>query len=380
MTLINDHMPPELFADSEAKLKVSRSIISYNELTAGDVGQAQIENCFRQLGCGAALIKLEGRDADLYNRFYLAQWQLGTRLYSDSPARAASVDARFRAMDMPVRQLMLQCGVGVARGRASGCLTWRQPDLETFSLTSPLSGSVGRPLAANRQEFHPSVEWLIERGGRGALQRDEDPIYAPVASYNATGSAKTIGRIAADEVRLLEIYREWSACGPMAKQGHGNKLNGDIYYGAFRGRTHIDSGGTMTVLLGPGELRDENGIAANETTISRDLGGNLIVAPLGEKHFVSLPYRLPCGSPYVVVFFEQYCGTGRTGHPVNKAEPYSISSERAIADRQHRRLTAIDTGALGWQPTIHGVRRISNESFSRGQAVIHVTITDHDLA
>ncbi|HVQ85439.1 MAG TPA: hypothetical protein VMS84_11950 [Mycobacterium sp.] len=53
------------------------------------------------------------------------------------------------------------------------------------------------------------------------------------------------------------------------------------------------------------------------------------------------------GSPYVVGFFEDY--------------------------------DELNTTALGWAATVHGVRRIEDTGFSRGQAVVHVHMTEGDL-
>ncbi len=226
---------------------------------------------------------------------------------------------------------------------------------------APLSGAIGRPLAANRQEFHPSVEWLLEQEEAECLRKDENPSYAIVARFGGHTGSGIVGRAQADEVRLLALYREWKSASPEERRGHGSKHNGDVYYGAFRGRTHVDSGTTMTVLFGPGELRDRRGFPVARTTKSRELGGTLMVASPGEETFTSLPYRLPCGSPYVVVFFEDYDEL-RPTRPTPTGEEF-----------------AINTNALGWAATVHGVRRIEDTGFSRGQAVVHVLITEGDL-
>jgi len=102
---------------------------------------------------------------------------------------------------------------------------------------------VGRPLAANRQEFHPCVDWLIEQEKAGRLQRDENPALEVVAFVNGeTGAERILGRAQADEAQLLALYREWRSAGPEERRGHGNKYNGNVYYGAFRGHTHLDCG------------------------------------------------------------------------------------------------------------------------------------------
>jgi hypothetical protein len=215
-------------------------------------------------------------------------------------------------------------------------------------------------LAANRQEFHPSVAWLRTQEVAGKLRRDENPTYEIVARFEDSG-LEIRGRTQADELRLMELYREWEAAGPDERRGHGNKYNGDVYYGAFRGRTHLDCGGTMTVLFGPGELRDGDGLPAAESVHSRELGGVLLTASPGEQRFTSLPYRLPGGAPYVVVFFEEYQSPPPTPSPAAPARP-------------------VDADALGWRATVHGVSRIEDPQFSRGQAVVHLVVTDRDLA
>jgi hypothetical protein len=110
----------------------------------------------------------------------------------------------------------------------------------------------------------------------------------------------------------------------------------------------------MTVLFGPGDVRDRDGFPVPGTAKSRELGGTLMVASPGEEALTSLPYRLACGSPYVVVFFERH-------HERWLTSPTPTGQD-----------SAINTSALGWAATVHGVRRIEDTSFSRGQAVVHV--------
>jgi hypothetical protein len=316
----------------------------------------------------------------MHDRFYRLQWQLCTRVFDNDPARKETTVASFEALDLPVRQLLLRCGVGVARIRKelANPIPLPQPDAMKFLLSAPLSAAFGRPLAANRQEFHPSVDWLIEQEEKGCLRKDESPRYAVVANF---GDHRGImGRVQADEARLLALYREWKYSSPQEQRSHGSKYNGDVYYGAFRGHTHIDSGGTMTVLFGAGDLRNRDGFAIGATTKSRELGGTLMVASPGEEKFVSLPYRLPCGSPYVVAFFEKFdersLPTARTSI-VEEAD--GSGNQKSVVGRRPFRKAAINTNALGWAATVHGVRRIENEGFSRGQTVVHILLTEDDL-
>lgn len=360
--MLADQLSPVLAADREMLRKVEQSTVSLISLVEGPVRADRIERAFSSEGCGAVLIKLDGPHNALYERFYRLQWQLGTRAFANDVDKE-TVAATFAALDLPVQQLLCRCGVGVARTRKG--LTNPMPpspvDVKKFTRTTgaPLIGAIGRPLAANRQEFHPSVEWLLEQEGAGCLRTDENPSYGVVAYSGDRAGLGIMGQSKADEVQLLASYREWKSGNPEKRRGHGDKYNGQVYYGAYRGRTHLDSGGTMTVLFGPGELLDRRGIPVAGTTKSRELGGTLLVASPGEETFTSLPYRLPCGSPYVVVFFENYDGL----------RPPTPTGEES----------AINTNGLGWAATVHGVQRIESTGFSRGQAVVHVLITERDL-
>ncbi len=378
-----DYLSPELVDDGEALRKVEQSTISLTRLVEGRVRPDQIARAFSPLGCGAALIKLDAIGATLYEDFYRLQWQLCTRALENDATLKETAIANFAALDRPVRQLLLCCGLGVARTRkARGSpVALPQLELEKFCLGAPLSATLGRPLAADRQEFHPSVEWLIEQDETGSLGRDETPSYAVVADLGDHAGGKIMGRTQADETRLLALYREWKDSTPEERCGHGHKYNGDVYYGAFRGHTHIDGGATMTVLFGAGDLRDRDGFAVDGTVSSRELGGTLMVASPGEEQMVALPYRLPCGAPYVVVFFENFVKPSRPAAltPTVRESDCSDEQKTAVA-RQLRRHAAVDTNSLGWASTVHGVRRIANEGFSRGQTVVHVIVTEDDLA
>jgi hypothetical protein len=380
-----DYLSPQLVADTESMRKVEQSTISLTSLVEGRVRPDQIERAFSSQGCGAVLIKLDAHCGAMYDRFYRLQWQLCTRVLDNNSKYKETAVASFAALDMPVRQLVLRCGVGVARIRKGlmSPVPLPQPDVDTFLLSTPLSAALGRPLAANRQEFHPSVDWLIEQEEKGCLRRDETPSYAVVADFSDHWGLRVMGRAQADEARLLALYREWKYSNREERCSHGNKYNGDVYYGAFRGHTHIDSGGTMTVLFGAGDLRDRDGFAVDGTIKSGELGGTLMVASPGEEKFVSLPYRLPCGSPYVVVFFENFDKPSPPTPPtsiVEESDGSGSGNQKAAVARQLRRQAAINTNALGWAATVHGVRRIENEGFSRGQAVVHVLMTEDDLA
>jgi hypothetical protein len=209
---------------------------------------------------------------------------------------------------------------------------------------------LGRPLALNRHEFHPCAEWLLRQGAAGTLHTDQNPTMATVG-FDRTGNA-IVGRWQPDETRLLSLYREWEASDPASRLGHGEKFNGDVYYGAFRGRTHVDAGSTLVSLFGAGEVIDFRGVPAGKQQSSRLLGGTLMVATPAEDNFTALPYRLPNSSPFVVVFFEE-----------------------AAKETRNSQSTSLD---LGLPPTVHGVRRIEDKQYSRGQAVVHLKInSDH---
>lgn len=362
--MLTDHSSPVLAADDQMVRKVEQSTVSLVSLVEGQARAEQIERAFSPEGCGAILIKLDGPYSAMYEQFYRLQWQLGTRAF-DNDVDKETAAAKFAALDLPVQRLLCRCGVSVARTRKGlTSTTQRSPvDVNTLLRTNaaPLTGAVGRPLAANRQEFHPSVEWLLEQEEAVSLRKDENPSYEIVAHSGDHAESEIMGRSQADEVRLLALYREWKSASPEERRGHGNKYNGDVYYGAFRGRTHVDSGGTMTVLFGAGDLRDRYGFPAHGTTKSRELGGTLMVASPGEETFTSLPYRLLCGSPYVVVFFEHY-----------DKLPLTLPASTGLE-------LAINTEALGWAATVHGVRRIEDTGFSRGQTVVHVLLPEGDL-
>jgi hypothetical protein len=358
--MLTDQLSPVLAADGEMLRKVKQSTVSLVSLVDGRVRSERIDRAFSYEGCGAVLIELDRPCSALYERFYRLQWQLGTRTFANDVDKQTAA-AKFAALDLPVQQLLCRCGVGVARARKGHTNPMPPSPVDVTKLLctngAPLTGAVGRPLAANRQEFHPSVEWLVEQEQAGSLREDENPSYTIVA-HDQAGSA-IMGRTHADEVRLLALYREWQSASPEDRRGDGNKRNGDVYYGAFRGRTHVDSGTTMTVLFGPGDLRDRRGFPVARMTKSRELGGTLMVASPGQDTFTSLPYCLPGGSRYVVVFFERH----------DELRPPTATGEEF----------AINTNAIGWAPTVHGVRRIEDTGFSRGQAVVHLRVTEGDL-
>lgn len=381
--LIADHLPPALLADDEMMRKVDHSTISLASLLKGEVRPDQIERALSCEGCGAVLIKLDQYYSAVYERFYRLQWQLGHRVFENDTGNKETAAPDFAALDTPVRELLCRCGVAVARTRKGimSPMVWR-PSMEVKRLlgtnAATLSVAIGRPLAANRKEFHPSVDWLLEQEEKGCLQKDENPSYRVVAQSSDAGR-RIVGRSQADETRLLALYREWKLANPREQQGHGNKHNGDVYYGAFRGRTHVDCGSTMSVLFGAGDVRDGDGFPVDGATRSQELGGTLMVASPGEKKFTSLPYRLPCGTPYVVVFFEEFYQRARTTPPASIGEEAeNRGSQEVTAARRHRR-QAINTNALGWAATVHGVRRIENTGFSRGQTIVHVHMTEEDI-
>lgn len=381
--LMTEYLPPALLTDGEMMRKVDHSTISLAGLLKGQVRPDQSERALSFEGCGAVLIKLDEYYSAIYERFYRLQWQLGQRVFENDADAKEAADADFAALDMPVRQLLCRCGVAVARARRGLTSPMLQTSVDVERLLgngAALRTAVGRPLAANRKEFHPSVDWLLEQEAKGCLQKDENPSYEFVAYSRDHVEGKIMGRTQADETRLLALYREWKLASPSEQQGHGNKHNGDVYYGAFRGRTHVDCGSTMSVLFGAGDLRDLDGFPLDGSTKSQELGGTLMVASPGEKKFTSLPYRLPCGSPYVVVFFEEFDQPRPTPSASIGEEAANRGSRKATAARQHRRQAALDTNALGWAATAHGVRRIENTGFSRGQTIVHVHMTGQDLS
>ena len=381
----SDHLRPALVTADDAALKVRRSTVFLSDLLAGRVARKTIELAFSRHGCGAVLVRLDERGSDAYETFYRLQWQLGTRAFGNDHAVEGAA-GRFDAFDSPVRRLLCECALAVARARIG---VTRPTSVSLVELTKllrtgarSLSVAVGRPLAANRKEFHPSVHWLIEQEKTGGLRKDEDPAIDVVAVVNDRGRPSQIfGRVRADEAQLLALYREWAAASPEERCGHGGKHNGNVYYGAYRGHTHLDSGSTMTVLYGPGELRDRAGSAPDVAVNSADLGGTLIVAAPGEDRFTPLPYRLPCGSPFVVVFFEQVRETPMSSlGPTPPGEmPDNGGFNRGQVCSMDRGPTGINTNAMGWAATVHGVRRIENPAVSRGQTVMHMLLTHSDL-
>ncbi|MDQ1637072.1 MAG: hypothetical protein QOF62_411 [Pyrinomonadaceae bacterium] len=381
--LMADYLPPVLVADGEMMRKVDHSTVLLGSLLKGEVRPDQIERALSFEGCGAVLIKLNQYYSSIYEQFYRLQWQLGHRVFdNDTDNKTAAAD--FSALDTPVRELLCRCGVAVARTRKGLTSPTIAPsvDFKRFLGTNgtTLSVAIGRPLAANRKEFHPSVDWLLKQEEKGCLQKDENPSYAVLAQSGDGAGRRISGRSEADETRLLALYREWKLASPMEQKGHGNKLNGDVYYGAFRGCTHVDCGSTMSVLFGAGDLRDRDGFPVDGTTKSQGLGGTLMVASPEEKNFTALPYRLPCGSTYVVVFFEEFDQRARPAPPaLIGREAANSGSQEANAAGRHRKPVAINTCALGWAATVHGVRRIEDTGFSRGQTIVHVRMTEEDV-
>jgi hypothetical protein len=345
---------PRAHTFDEARRRIDNSIISLRSLLSGAVAPEHIEAAFSDHGCGAVLIELNKQWNATYNRYYFLQWRLGHRDFKNDQDRSRVIK-QFNTLDLPLRLLLCSCAVAVARSRSgtAGQTKILEDDLARFGCDSPLKFNTGRPLAANRSEFHPSVDWLIEQERFRTIQKDRDPAFA-VVGYAFDGSA-IVGRSQADEARLLTLYREWKDSTAEGQRSDGNKFNGDIYYGAFRGRMHVDCGKTMTALFGPGELRDRSGNAPG-LDAGRNLGGTLMVGVKGEQEVTQLPLRLPNGSAYVVVFFE-------------KPSRVPLAS-RALVNR-------ID---FGWEPTLHGVQRILDTGFSRGQAVLHVGLLRDDLA
>lgn len=376
-----DHSPPILVTNDEAARKVAQSTVSLSDLVLGHAAPAQIELALSRQGCGAVLVRLDGLNSNIYDTFYRLQSQLGRRAFN-SATDANDAAARFAALDLHVRQLLCKCAIGIARARMGreGPTSLSLENLTKLA-ACPLSAAVGRPLAANRQEFHPCVDWLIEQEKAAYLQRDENPVLGVVAvlSDHKGGTAQILGRTRADEVQLLALYSEWRSASPEEQRGHGNKNNGNVYYGAFRGHTHVDGGSTMTVLFGPGEVRDRRGYPAEGGTNFCQYGGTLIVAAPAEERFTALPYRLPCGSPYVVAFFNGIFEEPTRVESRGLLEGADGANDRVGARAQHATV-GINTDALGWAATIHGVSRIEDTQFSRGQAVVHLRLTEVDLA
>jgi hypothetical protein len=379
-----DHSAPVLLSEDEAAAKVANSTIPLPDLVLGNIAADAIELAFSPLGCGAVLVRLDEVNCDLYNTFYRLQWQLCSRA-SDCNAKASDAAADFAALDLRVRLLLCQCAVSITRARLglAGATSLTLNYLNHLA-PSPLNAALGRPLFANRHEFHPSVDWLLERASSGQLQREEHPEVEVIADTSDNESRiEILGRVRADEAQLLELYQEWKSADPAERRSHGNKYNGNIYYGAFRGRTHLDGGSTMTILLGPGEVRDSLGWPAWDGSDSCKYGGNLIVKALTEEKFTGLPYRLRCGSPYVVAFFNETDGVfprPRSGTSYAGRGGANGAASKVGAGAEHQRAVGIDTIALGWSPTVHGVRRIEDTRFSRGQTVVSLRLTYADLA
>ena len=181
--MLTDVFSPMLATDGEMQRKVEQSTVSLVDLVAGKVCAEQIERAFSCEGCGAVLIKLDEPHSAIYEEFYGLQWQLGTRAF-DNDVDKETATAMFAALDLPVQLLLCRCGISVARTRKG--LTNRMPPspVDAKKLlrnhAARLTGAVGRPLAGNRQEFHPSVEWLLEQEEAGSLWNDDNPSYGIV--------------------------------------------------------------------------------------------------------------------------------------------------------------------------------------------------------
>lgn len=349
-----EEMQPDVLEDNIALRRVLNSTVLLSDLLARKVLASSIESCFAtNQGCGAVLVALDDEKArDLYSSFYELQWQCGNRVFKSMAARdkARSELAQLAAS---VKKLLTSCGLEVSRAR---CGKGKKCDLKVGPLIShqarQLASRIGRPLVSNRYEFHPSVDFLLKQELLGALQ-SEGNIKEGIVSVKSRGgeTCVTQGPRYADEVRLLSNYREWHRSKPDIKSSHGFKYNGDVYYGAYRGTMHFDVGSTCTTLFGPGEVRDgKNKPAVNECL--KKVGGTLLVAAPGETKFTPLPYRLRSNLPYIVVFFEKFVGGDKN---------------------------MLNIEALGWKPTCHGVQRVRDTSFSRGQVVVHVKVHSKTL-
>jgi|694.fasta_scaffold60384_3 hypothetical protein len=351
-----DCLPPCLLPSVEAAQRVNNSTVTLTDLLAGNVGADVLETAFSQQGSGALLIRLDPEQAAFYNLFYRCQWWVGTHRSPAGGIVSPPLEAAFVKLDWPLMRLLACCGLATVQARAGSPSRHSLKHFDPRSLLPNaediLHRSLGRPVFANRQEFHPSVEWLLQQEAAGQLKADPDPELAVVAFSGPSGQPAVIGRKQADETRLLSLYRHWCDASPEEKEGHGNQLNGDIYYSAYRGRIHLDQGQTVTVLFGPGELRDAEGNPPPGPDGATAIGGTLMVAPPSGGGLTPLPARLPDGSPYVVVFFEE--PSHRPGVP-----PLHPSGP--------------------WRGSPHGVQRVCSRSHSRGQVVLHLTIQERHL-
>src|SRR5260370_14432579 len=162
--MLADQLPPMLAADGEMARKVKQSTISLVSLVEGRVRAEQIERAFSSEGCGAVLIKLDRPHSALYEEFYRLQWRLGTRAFDgDEEKEKETAAAKLAALDLPVQQLLCQCGLAVARSRKGLPKSMPSSPVDVKRLLrNPLTGAIGRSTAANRKEFHPSVEWLLQ--------------------------------------------------------------------------------------------------------------------------------------------------------------------------------------------------------------------------
>jgi hypothetical protein len=333
--------------------KIRNSIIELESLIKGSVEPSKIERAFSSDGCGAVLIRLDEYWSNLYERFYKLQWISGHRNW-ESIHHRRDVVCELAELELPIRRLMCHCGVGVARHRAGtiGAIRISDEQLSEFGCNDSLDDTVGRPLAANRMEFHPSADWLVERESRSELR--EIAIPKPIAVGRGRDGQEIYGAPYADERTLLQLYREWCAASPEAKLGHGDKLNGNVYYGAFRGRQHIDIGRNVTVLFGAGEVLDHQGQPSDPAIYPCPRGGKLMVATPGDETLSILPSRLD-GRAYVAVFFEL------------------VGPDRAD------RFEMICCKQLGWKPTSHCVQRVDDTNCSRGQVVMHVKLSEENV-
>ena len=64
---MDDGQPPCMLADDVMARKVEKSTISYAALKLGQVSSDQIERAFSSDGCGAVLIRLEGKASTVPN-------------------------------------------------------------------------------------------------------------------------------------------------------------------------------------------------------------------------------------------------------------------------------------------------------------------------
>lgn len=302
--------------DRSRRDKLADSTVAYSRLIVGEVGRGEIDRAFGEHGCGALLVALDTKPLqDIYSQFYSQDWSIRNGW--------SEPDLSYKDVEEKVVMLLCECAILSARARAGvrnplpSNLSRDIAAAVTCSCDLSLKSTIGRPLYSSRKEFHLSVNTLLEKEKTGSLmQHQEGTDYSKTVrtlSRMVDGKRQDFIRSCEpDEVRLLEIYREWQSSDEERKAGFGDKDNGDIYYGAYRGRWHKDKGGSMTVLLGPGEILDANG-----QPVLAPVGGVLEVlspdAPNPETNpgRVALPVRLgdsedECSSksmPYVVLFF-----------------------------------------------------------------------------